>query len=360
MVNVNEIEEGEIEDGEIEEDITINKKRFIYTLTKNDKKLLDQIEFYFSDANLHRDVWLRNKIKKKGFPLKKLLQFNRVKKLLFDEKQKLERLNNVLAHSVVLVVKDNRIDRREKFVHRGWRDSSTHSLIIDGLHRRSTIKDVQNELYWFIYDNRMESRDLKWKRKDFLYITMRKTKGREKTFFRGSIFLELPSKAHCDDFIEVFGDRFKKKKPKFRKVEWVRKWRPRILRPMQAHKKIRLSEITGANMIALNKEKAFHPGKAMYSNPRQYLRELGKSNVQRKRETQERTKELNRRIDQMFKKNRIGTSKIHEEKSTFQKRPEPMDLSGFHRRDVNGRGEAIGRSKKPRRRRLLLEKASRG
>jgi cytochrome c556 len=69
-------------------------------------KLRDQLNFYFSDSNLLRDKFLRQKLSENTqLPLTLFLSFNQVKKLLLseaEEKDRLERMRQAVAKSNML------------------------------------------------------------------------------------------------------------------------------------------------------------------------------------------------------------------------------------------------------------------
>lgn len=101
---------------EIEADMLGKKKNREYS----NKKLLTQIEFYFSDENLINDKYMKHLISndnEKGVEINTIVKFNKIKNILGDDEKAIKKIKKIIPLSNTLTLNSNKtkILRKNKF-----------------------------------------------------------------------------------------------------------------------------------------------------------------------------------------------------------------------------------------------------
>lgn len=152
------------------------------------KKILKQVEFYFSDSNLPRDKFLSEitgKSEEGWCPIETIASFQRMKKITED----LSVVVAALKESSFLVVsEDDKNIRRKEPLPADKVDTTPKSIYVKGFGEEATLEEVQA----FIEKEMKEGEKL-------LLTRMRRMKGGEMDKkFKGSVFLEFDSVATAE------------------------------------------------------------------------------------------------------------------------------------------------------------------
>ena len=138
-----------------------------------DKKILRQVEFYFGDANLNRDKWLRNELHNSEgyyFPIDKLMSFNKIKALTTDTQEVLDAVKQ--SNLVEINSDETSIRRKMPYKRKNRFDAAQTSVFVEQLPLDMTVEDIE---------------DMFSKYGVVRYVKVRKTKGK----FNGTAFVEF-------------------------------------------------------------------------------------------------------------------------------------------------------------------------
>ena len=105
MGKVIEIPKGEVQDEKKENPETPRQKFLRIQKVKNDQRIYDQIEFYFSDKNYSNDTYLLNKAalnEEKFIEIKDILSFNKIKKMRPVQKD----IKELMSQSKIVLVSE--------------------------------------------------------------------------------------------------------------------------------------------------------------------------------------------------------------------------------------------------------------
>jgi len=145
------------------------------------KKILKQVEFYFSDSNLPRDAFLKGIVTKseEGWcPIETLASFQRMKKISTE----MSVVVAALKESTCLTVSEDGVNvRRNVPLPEGKIDTSDRSVYMKGFPEDASLEDVQG-----FAEKQLKEGD------KLLLTRMRRFKGGDNDKnFKGSVFLEF-------------------------------------------------------------------------------------------------------------------------------------------------------------------------
>eukprot|EP01138_Halocafeteria_seosinensis_P000703 gb/GECG01000719.1/.p1 GENE.gb/GECG01000719.1/~~gb/GECG01000719.1/.p1 ORF type:complete len:222 (+),score=34.08 gb/GECG01000719.1/:1-666(+) len=152
-----------------------------------DERIRRQIEFYFSDANMRRDKFLRSKVEAEpqGFvDLSILVTFNRLKELSTDY----EEICNAVKDSEVVQVSADKTKIRRKTPLPANDDPSTRTVYVKGRFPQDSELDALIAFFRQYFPVKI--------------VHMRRTRNKEK-LFKGSVFVEFENKDDAHKFVEM-------------------------------------------------------------------------------------------------------------------------------------------------------------
>lgn len=146
------------------------------------KRIIKQVEFYFSDSNLPRDKFLNtlmSKSEEKWCPIETIASFQRMKKITED-------LSVVVAalkeSTLLLVSEDGKNIKRKNPLPAEKINATPRCVYMKGFSETATLEEIQEIVHKEIKEG-----------EKLLMTTMRRMKGEESKKFKGSVFLEFDS-----------------------------------------------------------------------------------------------------------------------------------------------------------------------